>query len=203
MIMCKNCQSLFNSYFFFIRFFPDVRSLCLWFRPSIDSKQIRKFVLINYSGNQNLLPYHGKAVALDIKDRDAPFPSLFIIHEMRVRGFNPFEPVSPTVPDDILWQDWIMSEEVFDNDSASFKRDWPPRNDKDRPVETQLPLHPTTTAPSGQRTLALNEDVIADILAATRAMPSWKACVLEGTSWTGTAEENIEKYKSSIGTQDD
>jgi len=33
-------------------------------------------------------------------------------------------------------------------------------------------------------------------------MPSWKACEVEGTSWTGTAEENIQKYISSIGAQD-
>jgi hypothetical protein len=59
-----------------------------------------------------------------------------------------------------------------------------------------------TTASSGQRTVALNADVIADILAATRAVPSWKARQIEGTSWTGTAEENIKKYVSSIGVQD-
>ncbi|KAF8338519.1 hypothetical protein F5887DRAFT_982643 [Amanita rubescens] len=58
------------------------------------------------------------------------------------------------------------------------------------------------TASSSQHTLALNADVIADILAATRAMPSWKACQVEGTDWTGTAEENIQKYISSIGVQD-
>jgi hypothetical protein len=124
---------------------------------------------------------------------------------MRVRGFHPFQPVAPTVPDDILWQDWISSRQVFDNDSNSFKRDSLPPNDNDRYAEAHwLPLHPgpMTMAPSGQRTLALNADVIADILAATRAMPSWKACEVEGTSWTGTAEENIQKYISSIGAQD-
>jgi len=35
-----------------------------------------------------------------------------------------------------------------------------------------------------------------------RAMLSWKACQVEGTSWTGMAEENILKYVSSIGAQD-
>lgn len=99
MLMCKNHRGQFNAYRFFIRFFPD----------------IRKFVLINYSGREELQPFHGKAVALDIKDRHVPFPSLFIIHEMRVRGFHPFEPVSPAVPDDILWQGWILSKEVFDD----------------------------------------------------------------------------------------
>jgi hypothetical protein len=40
---------------------------------------------------------------------------------------------------------------------------------------------------------ASSEKVIADTLAARHAMPSWKACELEGTSWTGTVEKNIEK----------
>jgi hypothetical protein len=159
-------------------------------------------VFINCSGDEYLQQFHGKAIALDIKNRYAPFPSLFIIHEMRVRGFCPFQPVVPTVPDDILWQDWISLGPVFDNASNSFRRDRLPPNNNDRSAEAQLPLHPTTTAPSGQRTVALNEDVIADILAATRAMPSWKACEIEGTSWTGTAEENIQKYISSIGPLD-
>ncbi|KIL62167.1 hypothetical protein M378DRAFT_81621 [Amanita muscaria Koide BX008] len=186
MIMCATHHRQFDSYFFFIRFFPD----------------IRKFVFINYSGHEYLQQFHGKAIAIDIKDRYAPFPSLFIIHEMRVRGFHPFQPVAPTVPDDILWQDWISSGQVFDNASNSFKHDSLPPNDNDRSAEAQLPFHPMTTASSSQRTLALNADVIADILAATRAMPSWKACEVEGTSWTGTAEENIQKYISSIGAQD-
>lgn len=51
--------------------------------------------------------------------------------------------------------------------------------------------------------LELNADVVGDILAATYAMPSWKACQMEGTRWTGTGEENIKKYVSSIGVQDD
>jgi hypothetical protein len=45
---------------------------------------------------------------------------MFIIHEMRVRGFHPFQPVAPTVPDDIPWQDWILSNQVFDNASDSL-----------------------------------------------------------------------------------
>jgi hypothetical protein len=158
-------------------------------------------VFINYSGDECLQQFHGKAIALDIKDIYAPFPSLFIIHEMCVRGSYAFQPVAPTVPNDILWQDWISSGQVFDNASNSFRRDSPP-NDNDRSVEVQLPFHPMTTAPSGERTLlALNADVIADILAATRAMLSWKASEGESTSWTGTAEENIQKYISSIGAQ--
>lgn len=119
---------------------------------------------------------------------------------MRVRGYRPFQPVAPTVPSDVLWQDWIMSKQLFDNASGSFKRD-PPDNRIHGFAQGQLLSQPMMTASSSQHSLALNADVIADILAGTHAMPSWKACQVEGTGWTGTAEENIQKYISSIGVQ--
>jgi hypothetical protein len=98
---------------------------------------------------------------------------------MRVRGCHPFQPVVSTIPDDIPWQDWILSNHMIDNASNSFKRDRLP-NHNNFSAQAQLPFDPTMTsadgASSSQRTLALNADVIADILAATRVMPSWKAC---------------------------
>jgi hypothetical protein len=128
---------------------------------------------------------------------------------MRVRGFHPFEPIEPAMPDDGPWQDWILSDGVFDNVSGSFKRDSPPvngDNGNNFSAQSQPQFQPTTTssgdASSGGRRITLNADVITDILAATRAMPSWKACQVEGTSWTGTAQENIQKYVSSIGVAD-
>jgi len=205
--MCSTHHLLFDAYAFFIRYFPDVSLTRLCFRLRIHRKQIRKFVLVNYSNRPTLQQFHGKAVALDIQDRHAPFPSLFILHEMRVRGFHPFEPVAPTVADNSTWQDWISSDGVFNNASGSFNRASPPGNPNSSVSPQQRPqFHPTTTgagdASSGGRTAALNADVIADILTATRAIPSWKACQMEGTSWTGTGEETIQKYVSSIGVQD-
>jgi len=55
---------------------------------------------------------------------------------------------------------------------------------------------------SGTRKVELSAGVIADILAATHAMPSWKACQMENTSWSGTADENIQRYVSSIGIEE-
>ena len=106
-----------------------MRLVRLSFGSCIYSKQASKFVFINYTGHTYLQQFHGKAVALDIKDEYAPFASLFIIHEMRVRGFHPFR-YFPAVPrlDVILWQDWILSDNVLDNASGSFKRDSPPRD---------------------------------------------------------------------------
>ena len=97
---------------------------------------------------------------------------------------------------------------MLDNDSGSFKREADrqqgTRSDPGRLAELQF--QPATTSAggpsSGERTLELNASVVADILAATRASASWKACVEEGTSsWTGTTEENIQKYVSSTGMQ--
>jgi len=42
----------------------------------------------------------------------------------------------------------------------------------------------------------LNNDAINQVLAATRAMQ------IEGTSWDGTAEENVQKFASSFGVDD-
>jgi hypothetical protein len=65
---------------------------------------------------------------------------------------------------------------------------------------------PTTNPGSetgpGMRRLDLNNDVVAEILAASRAMPSWKACEMEGTDWSGTAAENAEKYRPIFGIQE-
>ena len=179
----------------------------LW--AEIHQKQVGKFVLINYSDERTLRPFHGKAIAVDVKDHHAPFPSIFIIHEMRVRGHNPFAPVVHNLPDDILWQDWILLDGVFNNITGSFNRNKPPRNrdsSNSASAQAQLQFQPTTMNAgdtSTGRVVEMNADVISNILADSRAMPSWKACQMEGTSWTGTGEENIEKYVSSIGVQED
>ena len=48
----------------------------------------------------------------------------------------------------------------------------------------------------------MNDNLIAEILAVQRTMPTWKACVIEGTSWDGTAEDNIRRYMSTVGVED-
>ncbi|KIJ36028.1 hypothetical protein M422DRAFT_179905, partial [Sphaerobolus stellatus SS14] len=86
--MCPAHHRLFDRYHFFYM-------------------QIHKFVFINYSGAHSLQQLYGKAVALDINHCHAPFPSVFIIHEMHVHGFNPLQPITPDIPDTIHWKDWI------------------------------------------------------------------------------------------------
>jgi hypothetical protein len=156
-----------------------------------DKKQIRKFVLINYANDSDLQPFHGKAIALDIHDSNVPLPSLFIIHEMRVRGYHPFQPVSPIIFYDMPWQDWITSDGVYDETSGSFKRAPPPGNGNDD-IGGSGTTSASDTGSSADLKVELNSDVIAEILSATRTTSSWRACQLEGSSWTGTAEEDTE-----------
>ena len=159
-------------------------------------------MLINYSNesstNVDIQQYHGKAVALNIADRHAAFPSLFIIHEMRVRGFHPFHDTSPDLPDDsaINWQDWIMTSGAWDNSKNQFHRHALHGNPGLPQIPLMTPINASGGSASGIRRLDLNEKVISDILAATHTMPSWKECEVEGTRWTGTAEQNKEKYLS-------
>ena len=77
---------------------------------------------------------------------------------------------------------------------GSFERNKPPPDSIDNSSpQGQLQFQTTMSAgaPPGRPTLTFNAYVVVDILAAMHAMPSWKACQIEGTSWTGTAEENI------------
>ena len=203
-------HTFFDQHLFFIRFFPDVSLngfLCA--DSVIHVKQAKKFVMINYSDHyyDDIEPYHGKAIALDIADKLAPFPSLFIIHEMRVRGIHPFHDTSPNVSNDneINWQDWILTSGVLNNTKSHFHRyglcSTNNSGTSELPQMIQMPSMTTSggkSSATGTQSLELNEKVIADILAATYAMPSWKECQIEGTRWTGTAEENRQKYLSSV-----
>ncbi|KAI9462245.1 hypothetical protein HD554DRAFT_2196012 [Boletus coccyginus] len=189
LLMCATHHQAFDHYSFFIRYFPEI---C-------------KFVFINYSGTPLFQQFHGKAIALDDNDRHAPFPSLFILHEMRVRGFHPFQPTNPDIPDDITWQDWIISDGLLSDKKGTFHRE-PQKGNRNTQI-TDLHMTPITRGgtpgPSGgKRTLALTSNTIHEILEATRSMPSWKECQKEGMSWNGTADENVERYISCIGVHD-
>ncbi|KAL1705604.1 hypothetical protein EV121DRAFT_203180 [Schizophyllum commune] len=186
-ILCPNHKGLFESYMCFIRYVPSER----------------KFIFVNYYGdnrtNNKYHKYHGKAVALDINDELAPFPALFLLHEQRVRGFQPFSEPSPLLPKVISWPDWILSRDILQSgadgtNTSLFRREGPPRRlyeDK-----TNRPSPVDINGLSGSKgPLALNNDVLAKILAATRESASWKSAVVENTSWDGTAEENVKKYQ--------
>jgi hypothetical protein len=203
-VMCANHQLQFDAYDFFIRFFPSAGSNSLFCVTYSHEKQVNKFVLINYCDIEQLRPFHGRAVALDTEDAYAPFTSSFVIHEMRVRGFHPFEDPSPFVPADkaIDWQSWVTTDGVWDSTNARFHRranGLGQRRVSGPQIPSMTPINSGEASDiRGTQLPQLNNNVISDILAAMYATPSWKGCVKEGTSWAGTAEENIEKYHTTI-----
>ena len=173
--------------------------------------QVNKFVFINFSdlGESGLQEYHGKAVALDIKHHHAPYAAAFIIHEMRVRGFNPFQPTTVEVAPDLPWQNWILATDVYDFSNGVFKRDAGP-DQFDAPGIAPPSAGPmprelstaTTTAPSTRMIVIGPPDaqVIDNVLTSMHQMPTWRAGTLEGMSWEGTAEENVQKYITYAGS---
>jgi hypothetical protein len=108
------------------------------------------------------------------------------VHETRVRQNSPFVP-DIQVPDGCPWQDWILADGIFNNDSQTFRCQYPPGY-ADRFSGVQFPTMFRTLTP----------ETINEILEDSRRMPTWKACQVAGMSWMGTAEENIQQYTSSL-----
>ncbi|KIJ38994.1 hypothetical protein M422DRAFT_258146 [Sphaerobolus stellatus SS14] len=176
-------MNILTTITFFIRYNPGTKQL----------------VFINHSGVDELSMFHGKAILMDMNHQHAPFPALFLIHEQRVRGFWPWTP-PVHIPVSILPQDWILSSaqglssgggNVVSNAGSSYAA--AVNSSSGQPA-------PATGQPTPGRTTitVLDSDSIREILSATRNSESWKACVQEGTSWEGTADENIAKYKENV-----
>jgi hypothetical protein len=60
--------------------------------------------------------------------------------------------------------------------------------------------NPTRQITDGKETMRLtfNSEEILKIVAASKELPSWKATIIERSSWEGTADENIEKYREAM-----
>jgi hypothetical protein len=132
--------------------------------------------------------FHGRAIALDVRDHCAPFATLFIIHEWRVRGFHPFQH-APSIPAEITWQQWISLSGVYDNDSGFIHDAADPLQDNNNNniYQQVYQYQPSTSSggpggPTERLVLAPNNDIIANILAATHAQPSWRVCEEENTN---------------------
>lgn len=137
LLLCPNHRRAFEQYRFYIRLtrvsFPPH-----WYmlKNKLFSlrKQDRVFAFVNQSGSQDLAAYDKKAIVLDIDDVYAPFPSIFIVHEMRVTTHNPFQPmIQCDFPNKIPWQDWIYHDNALlpqpNSTNKIFKRTAPDEDD--------------------------------------------------------------------------
>ena len=106
----------------------------------------------------SLQEFHGKAIALDIKDQHHTLPLLLLIHEYMTRGRN-FYQATPDVEVSNDWQDWIVADGVVNEEldrAFTFKRGAPSHAPATTTGQSgRLQLAPTTAGPSGSRTITM------------------------------------------------
>ena len=86
--MCPNHPGAFNSLRFFIR---SEFHLSLPLSYLLIETRRRQYIFVRNDScdmTDHLREFHGKAIALDIKDITRALPLLFLVHEYRVRGEN-------------------------------------------------------------------------------------------------------------------
>ena len=93
--LCDTHHSDFDGYRFFIRWVPSVSLDSEMMAFFSYNQQIRIFVFVNFSRNEDLEQFHGKSVVLDANHQRSPFPAPFLIQEMCTRGFHPWRSDRP------------------------------------------------------------------------------------------------------------
>ena len=156
--------------------------------------------------------HHGKAISLNPEDNRSPFRSIFLIHEARVRGRHPFMGDRP-LPAPVNNQDWMNGPAILSPSSNQSSAGH---------LGEEGPSHPPPPQTGGFSTqrggTQLRFDVgrvegpgwimytnpfadlpkLDNLVDSFRAAPNWKASVIEGGGWGGTAEENVARYLSSV-----
>ena len=87
--LCDTHHSDFDGYRFFIHWVPSVSLDSEMMAFFSYNQQVRIFVFVNFSRNEDLEQFHGKSVVLDANHQCSPFPAPFLIQEMHTRGFHP------------------------------------------------------------------------------------------------------------------
>ena len=83
--LCDVHHSDFNSYrFFIVRWVPSVSLDSEMMAVFLYYQQVRIFVFVNFSRNEDLEQFHGKAVVLDADHPHSPFPAPFLIQETKL-----------------------------------------------------------------------------------------------------------------------
>jgi hypothetical protein len=141
-----------------------------------------------------------------------PFPTAFLWHEYRVRGFHPTCDDRPVTLKRLGTTGGLrLGGGGFSggSDGAGVHHDGPGGRDHGNGGggaggqvdghDTNASGHEDTKATSFTPTLiCLDGDEFTPWFKAAKQHSSWKDCVMENTSWSGTAEENIEKYQREV-----
>ena len=157
--------------------------------------QTNEFIVVNHSRLPDYENIHG--IHLDTNAKCCPFPTAFLWHECRVRGYHPIHGDRPVA----------IKRCVIRGSSGGH--DVGVHGDGDRIGSTgageQVGQHdadtcvPQDTNAMTFTPMRLEADTLALWLQAARQHSSWKGCVDENAPWDGTAEGNIEKYERQVG----
>ncbi|KAJ3507027.1 hypothetical protein NLJ89_g6533 [Agrocybe chaxingu] len=185
-LMCPTHHAGFDSYQFYIRWTSETNT----------------FVAVNHSQDPNWEALHGNVLHFNTNTKRCPFPTAFLWHEYRVRGFHPTRG-DRLVP---IKRGGLQGGGFFGRgDGAEPHHDNVARRGgggdpgnagagAGEHVEAHGSGHDDVNMPTFTP-MRLEGDSLAAWLKAAREHSSWKDCVVENTSWDGTAAENIEKYQ--------
>ena len=163
--------------------------------------------MINHSQTPGFEAIHGNVLNFNTETKRCPFPTAFLWHEYRVRGFH------PTRNDRAVNFKKIgggLSSGGFSGGSGAGVDDGHESYDSggDRNggsgAGEQIDGHasgqddPITASSFHPARMSFDGDEFSAWLKAAKQHSSWRDCVMENTSWSGTAEQNIEKYNHEV-----
>jgi len=222
-LLCKTHHSGFDHYVFYIRWIKEVSLpphckihpayLLLIITLHKFLFQTNQFVIVNHSREPDYEAVHGKLLHFETDTKRCPFPTAFLWHEYRVRGFY------PTCGDCE-----VTTHKGGDIFGFAPQRGGELRTGNDRgsvlDIHTSGELSSGTGANAGAHNrfttnssghdsddvisftpVPLVGDDLVSWLAAARQHSSWKDCIVENMSWDGTAAENIDKYQREVGVE--
>ena len=202
-------HSDFDGYRFFIRWVPSVSLNFEMIAVFSYYQQVRVFVFVNFSRNEDLEQFHGKAVVLDANHHRSPFPAPFLIQEMRTRGFQPWCTDRPI--------NLRSTTYALDNNRGGGAEILGGGSDTDVGLgggggmgrlggsggAASSSSEPPSTGINQQYLVLGNPFQDPELLESMRRqwqqLPNWKSATVEGLTWEGTAEENARKYADLVG----
>ena len=149
---------------------------------------------------------HGKSLHFNIDTERCPFPSAFLWHECRVRGFYPTcgdREVTIQLGSGVLGtgNDRGSVLDIHTNGELSSSNSGTGASaSADNGVTTSSSGHDSDDMISFTPAPLVGDNLVS-WLAAARQHSSWKDCVVENMSWDGTAADNIDKYQREVGVE--
>ncbi|KAF8335494.1 uncharacterized protein EI90DRAFT_337948 [Cantharellus anzutake] len=178
--LCATHRAYFDTHCFYIRWIPERR----------------RFVFINHSQSEELEVYHGRAINLPEYDDRLPFHGAFLFHEMRVRGHWPLYE-DRAIPLPISWVHWI--DEGGNRGHSRRRRRGPDgRGHRGRARSRSHRSRARSRGRGrGRGGDGYNQDpsALEALKKSFAEQPNWRASVMEGTSWEGSANENAAKWR--------